>query len=281
MIKGSHQLANCKFIGFDWKSIKPSIEHEADDLRNVLFTSNRDLIKRIENKFIEEKVEALMTQRVEEELECRREYRQGKSGKSVVPPLDMEKVIGDDDTDSAAQVDRNNIEGNPWNEKPMTVGEPKRPLRPKPSGPSLVSIRSKKRGSPRMLIEKRKSLSARDTKVMEEPRPPLGPQRPVTSRSTTGEKSSIVNKIHAREKGTHRQSIAQVPVSHEELAAMSIEDRLVRCKEILKQHNMIAGVKKYKAFLLSNYDDSRLPRFMVDLEDEPAYSGEKDDHDGD
>ena len=45
--------------------MKPSVE-DAEDVANNIFISNKDLIRRIENKFIDGKIEQLMTEQLED-----------------------------------------------------------------------------------------------------------------------------------------------------------------------------------------------------------------------
>ena len=262
MLKDSHQLKKFKFIGFDWKALKPSIEHESDDLRNILFTSNRDLIKRIENKFIEEKVEQLMIQRLEEELETR---RGGESAFTpTVPPLDIAKMKT---ANSVGNSSSNDEVSNPWGKEPL--GFPKRPLRPKPSAPSLVSIRSKMGGVPHVINTG--SSSARSVHSTHSPKWPLASK---TARSPRREKLAILKRDKGK-KVNGRDDRQSLTYPREDISSMSLEDRTARCKEQMKQINMLEGIRKYRAFLLSTYEDSRLPQFMVDLEDEIVDCGEK------
>ena len=58
-------------LGDDWRFLKKPSEDETDHI-NLIFTTNNDLIRRIENKYVDEKINELMIKEIHFELKDNR-----------------------------------------------------------------------------------------------------------------------------------------------------------------------------------------------------------------
>jgi hypothetical protein len=73
-------------LGDDWRFLKKTSEDETDQI-NLIFTSNNDLIRRLENKYVDEKINELMIKEIHFELKDNRRKIKVNFEKHPQPPL--------------------------------------------------------------------------------------------------------------------------------------------------------------------------------------------------
>lgn len=122
-----------RYLGFDWKFLRSSVENNAD-VDEMMFISNKDLIRKIEKKHADEKLSELMVKAIEDEMRRTRE-------KEAATILDAEHRTHDDIGD-----DGDMLTGNSPREKKSglfttQVESSRSPRPPKSPRPSIARKR--------------------------------------------------------------------------------------------------------------------------------------------
>ena len=98
--------SDLKYVGFDFTKLRRNIDHGQDVIKSALYTSNKDLIRDVESRYIEEKIDQLMERKIEMELQekrkqSRREARQRKEAGE-------EEEEEEEEVDNTAAVEEDN-----------------------------------------------------------------------------------------------------------------------------------------------------------------------------